>query len=340
MSKVSVIIPNYNRAKLIGLTIENMLSQTLKPWEIIVVDDGSTDESLEIIRSFGSKVKLICQENRGPGASRNVGLSIATGEYIQFLDSDDLCSLNKLEVQVKALNTSGFDIAYSPWVKVNIDVKNRVFFESYILQQLSLPTHIDILNSFLRGWFIIFQSCLFNHDFIKKVGNFDESFMILEDSEFLFRMILQNPSICFIENCLTLYRIHSLGKLTDNGTTKERKIKDLAIFLRKTKSYCLKKNVKLYPLTLLIFQTRIWLCLKEIKKLEETQQFLGDYLHLYHLESLDTIFWLINFFQRIEGHFRTKLTGSRYSRLYQTSHPTEFQYQLIRDMGYEPIRLI
>src|SRR5579864_366780 len=94
---VSVIVPNYNRETLIGETISNLLAQTLPPSEIIVVDDGSTDKSVDVIRSFGDKIKLIQQSNQGPGAARNAGLRIATGDFIQFQDSDDLFSLNKIE---------------------------------------------------------------------------------------------------------------------------------------------------------------------------------------------------------------------------------------------------
>src|ERR1700677_1213804 len=95
--KVSVIIPNFNREALIGETISNLLNQTMAPDEIIVIDDGSKDKSVEVIRSFGDQLTLIQQTNQGPGAARNAGLRIATGEFIQFQDSDDLYSRNKLE---------------------------------------------------------------------------------------------------------------------------------------------------------------------------------------------------------------------------------------------------
>src|SRR5579859_1319636 len=101
--KVSVIVPNYNRETLVGETISNLLAQTLPPFQIIVVDDGSTDKSVDVIRSFGGTVKLIQQPNQGPGAARNAGLKIAAGDFVQFQDSDDLLSLNKIETQAKLL---------------------------------------------------------------------------------------------------------------------------------------------------------------------------------------------------------------------------------------------
>ena len=107
MADVSVIIPNFNRETLIGDPLENQLAQTAPPHEIIVVDDGSTDKSVEVIRSFGSKIKLIEQTNQGPGAARNAGLSIATGEFIQFQDSDDLFSLNSLRRRQRPWKSRG-----------------------------------------------------------------------------------------------------------------------------------------------------------------------------------------------------------------------------------------
>ncbi len=119
MNGVSVIIPNYNRETLIGETISNLLKQSLPPCEIIIVDDGSTDKSVEIIRSCGAKIKQIQQNNPGAGAARNAGLRAAIGEFIQFQDSDDLFSLNKMAVQAKLLEQTGADIAFSPWVKLS-----------------------------------------------------------------------------------------------------------------------------------------------------------------------------------------------------------------------------
>src|ERR1035437_9549587 len=117
MSTVSVIVPNYNRASLIGGTLDNLLAQTLRPHEIIVGDDGSTDDSVAVIQQFGRAIHLIQQANRGPGAARNAGLAVTTGEFIQFQDSDDLLSLNKLEAQARVMEQTGADLVYSPFVK-------------------------------------------------------------------------------------------------------------------------------------------------------------------------------------------------------------------------------
>jgi len=138
---ISVIIPSYNRAGLIGETLRSLLNQTVPAKEIIVVDDGSTDGTAEAVeREFSvfseqftalhkpssvfsvpsvvkPSLRVIRQQNAGPGAARNRGLAEATGEFIHFFDSDDIASPNKHEVQLKALLETGADIAYGPWVK-------------------------------------------------------------------------------------------------------------------------------------------------------------------------------------------------------------------------------
>lgn len=98
---ISVIIPNYNYGRFIGVAIESALAQTLPPIEIIVVDDGSTDDSAQIVESFGGKVRLIRQQNGGVGKARNVGAASSTGDFLAFLDADDVWIADKLEKQMR-----------------------------------------------------------------------------------------------------------------------------------------------------------------------------------------------------------------------------------------------
>jgi len=91
---VSAIIANCNREDLIGVALDNLLQQTIPPHQIIVVDDGSTDRSVEVVHSFGAKVQLIQQRNQGPDAGRSAGLQRATGKYVRLEDGDDMLSLD------------------------------------------------------------------------------------------------------------------------------------------------------------------------------------------------------------------------------------------------------
>jgi glycosyltransferase involved in cell wall biosynthesis len=88
--RISVIIPTYNRARLLGEALESVFGQEEPAFEILVVDDGSTDETVELLRSHGDRVRMLRQENRGPAAARNLGIEHARGDYVAFLDSDDV----------------------------------------------------------------------------------------------------------------------------------------------------------------------------------------------------------------------------------------------------------
>ncbi|MHC5738678.1 glycosyltransferase family 2 protein [Nostoc sp.] len=336
MSTISVIIPNYNRADLIKITLENIFSQTLKPTEVIVVDDGSTDNSVEIIRSFGSKITLICQTNQGPGAARNAGLKVATGDYIQFFDSDDLCSLNKIECQVKALEASSADIAYSPWAKVYIDPQ-QIRFENHVLQQRQLPLSKNPMIWFLQTWNIVFQACMLRHSFIKRVGAYRTDLMPSEDSEFLFRLLLHNAKLQFVPDCLVLYRLHSMGQITASGTTQNHRIVDWNNFLSIIEVQLKENSLTIDPLTKLVFEAGIYQSLKYLSNIPDISQDIAINKHSHYSPLRKTIYGTLNFYRRIEAGLRGRVTGSRYLYPYQTSYPTESQYQLIRDMGYEPV---
>lgn len=340
MLNVSVIIPNFNRASLIGETIENMLSQTLKPKEIIVVDDGSTDNSVEVIKSFGSRVNLICQQNQGPGAARNAGLKIASGEYIQFFDSDDLCTLNKLESQAKALETSGADIAYSPWAKLYMDSDSqKIRFQNEVIQQKELPSTASPLNWLLRGWTIVFQSCMFRHSFIKKVGNYRTDFMTCEDSEFLFRMLTNQPRLDFVPECLVLYRLH-LGQITNNGTSQAHRIADWFNYCRIMESHLKEKDIKTDLITILRFRSRIWQAQKNYENITKNITNISKAsMHPlnYQTSDLKDFLWkIMTILLLIERSLRRRLQlpGYAYPYAYQSSPITEYQYQIIQNMGY------
>jgi glycosyltransferase involved in cell wall biosynthesis len=100
---VSIIIPVYNREQYIGSALESVLSQSYRPLEIIVVDDGSSDRTAEIVKRFEDQVRYVYRTNGGPAAARNHGLALAIGEFIAFQDSDDLWPATKLETQIRYL---------------------------------------------------------------------------------------------------------------------------------------------------------------------------------------------------------------------------------------------
>ncbi len=127
MPKVSVIIPTYNRSGMVKEAISSVLAQTEQDFEIIVVDDGSTDNTREVVKSIaGPRIRYFYKQNGGPASARNFGLSKARGQFIAFLDSDDLWPTNYLDVMVANLrNNQDFGVAYSPITVVYTD-GNRI----------------------------------------------------------------------------------------------------------------------------------------------------------------------------------------------------------------------
>ncbi|HIK16972.1 MAG TPA: glycosyltransferase family 2 protein [Leptolyngbyaceae cyanobacterium M33_DOE_097] len=112
---VSIIIPCFNAEKWLKETVDHCFQQSYRNIEIIIIDDGSKDDSLEIIKSFGDKVIWKTGPNRGGCHARNQGFSLAKGDYIQFLDADDVILPDKIKCQVECLKSSSADVVYSDW---------------------------------------------------------------------------------------------------------------------------------------------------------------------------------------------------------------------------------
>lgn len=258
-----MIIPAFNRANLIGETLSSLLKQTLPADEIIVVDDGSTDSTVDAVeseftafsRQFSGKGKLpefkvIRQENAGPGAARNRGFAESKGEFIHFFDSDDIAAPNKHEVQVRALQETGADIAYGPWVKGHIlaaetlkegaessrqrKAKPRATSEKmkpatsppspatwrfepdgYVFQQRGLPKG-DLVKELLTRWSIVPQACLFRRSIVERAGGFPGDLYVGEDQVAFLRFLLAGAAVVHTPQTITFYRLGDEGKLTEN----------------------------------------------------------------------------------------------------------------------------
>jgi glycosyltransferase involved in cell wall biosynthesis len=333
--RVSVIIPNYNRASLVGETIENILRQTLPPHEVIVVDDGSTDNSIEVIKSFGKRVRLIQQANRGPGAARNAGLEAVTGEYIQFQDSDDLFSLNKLEAQTKLLEQSGADIASSPWAKVRIEGQ-QLFFEDHVLQQKMPPAGLNLPHWCLRGWSTVFQSLLFRRSFLNQIGCYRTDLMPSEDTELFFRILTSSPRVAFTAEPLMLYRLHTTNKITqDGGTSQTRRVMDWAQCLRYIIERRENYGLKLDWMTRSIFLVGIQKHLCYLRAVPDCPAELIEYLSKRVAEIPSA--WLagVKWWQRFAEQWRLRSRGSRWMDGYQAEPPSDHQLRLIEELGFE-----
>jgi glycosyltransferase involved in cell wall biosynthesis len=209
---VSAIIPTYNRAHTIRRTVDSVLAQTWKEMEIIVVDDGSTDETNEILKPYGDKIRLIRQPNGGPSAARNTGIKAASGEIISFLDSDDEWMPAKTERQVKLLQrteSSGVVCCVSN-ARMRFSSRTTTSFESALLK----PEHQEGIWSnpalVLIDRFLLFNQVVsVRREAFSKSGVFREDlpFGLNDDYDLSLRLSLVGPW-AFIAEELTEWHEH------------------------------------------------------------------------------------------------------------------------------------
>lgn len=167
---VSVIIPCYNAENYVSEAIESALSQTHTPIEIIVVDDGSTDRSVDAVCAYGEKVKILKTAQRGACAARNAGLKLCTGQYVQFLDADDVLLPNKIETQLPFLSVGQYDLVFCNGFLFGDDRPQRPIKK---LRALPSPDNIDSFIYCLRHGFGT-EGPLHRRSLLEKVGGFRE----------------------------------------------------------------------------------------------------------------------------------------------------------------------
>ena len=184
---VSVIIPTHNRAGFLAQAIDSVLSQTYANFELIVVDDGSTDETQELLASYGKPLISLRQENRGPAAARNTGISAARHPLLAFLDSDDQFTRHKLTLQVAAMETQPellISHTQETWIRngQHLNQKKRHAKESG-----------DIFARSLDLCVVGMSTVMARRELFDRVGLFDESFPCCEDYELWLRASVAHP---------------------------------------------------------------------------------------------------------------------------------------------------
>lgn len=196
----SVVIPNYNYGHFISTAVESVLSQSLQDFEIIIVDDGSTDGSRRVIEGFGNKVRLVPQRNSGVARARNRGAQEARGSFLAFLDADDFWHQRKLENQLNFLTSSGSTSCQTGyWLFANGEIGDAIPApEGTTLERaLSLRPCFSALSSTL----------LIRRHHFWEVGGFNERFSTSADYEFGVRLI-QQGGLASIPEPLAYYRTH------------------------------------------------------------------------------------------------------------------------------------
>ncbi|HEY9851383.1 MAG TPA: glycosyltransferase family A protein [Leptolyngbyaceae cyanobacterium] len=211
---VSIIIPCYNAEFWIAETLQSALSQTWQSKEIIVVDDGSTDKSLAIIRKFNSpQVKVIVQKNIGASSARNRALKEAQGDFIQYLDADDLLAPDKIERQVQLLKNGNSDcVAAGEWARFLNSPKEAKILPQAVWNDM-LP--VDwLICSWKGGGMMPIHAWLVPHTIAQKAGIWNEQLSLNDDGEYFFRVVLASQGVKFCPGAKSYYRSEVKGSLS------------------------------------------------------------------------------------------------------------------------------
>lgn len=219
---VSVVIAAYNAESYIVDTIRSVLAQTHKTLEIWVVDDGSTDNTAKVVRSFGDKVNYVRQENAGPGAARNLAFSRCTGTYIAIVDSDDIWHPEKLAKQLRRIEELGADISCT-----NARIIDGAGHPSGKERRAHVDEQ-DPIPQFLRHNFITTSSVMVRKSTLDQVGyhRTEPAIFGAEDGELWFRILAEGKPLALVAEPLVDYRVH-VGNMS-GGFFKHQKVRDYA----------------------------------------------------------------------------------------------------------------
>jgi len=255
---VSIIIPTYNRSHLLPETLDSILEQTYLNWECIVIDDGSTDSTEDLLKTYTQKdnrfqyVKRPESIPKGANSCRNYGLKSSNGDWILWFDSDDIMHQSSLEIRICGIKDD-----------TELLISRSAVFEKATTQILYEETRThpskNILEDFITQkitWYL--PDGLWKRSFLGGKMLFDENLFIGQDRDFHIRMLLQEPKISFLRDCLTFYRQHAVSTSNQDQPevlyssffaldrqiklVKQEKLSHNALF------FLMRKQLKLYPL--------------------------------------------------------------------------------------------
>lgn len=204
---VSVVIATYNRARFLPETIGSILQQRFRDFELIVVDDGSTDETRQVLQSYGDQIRFFYQENRGPAAARNLGIRNARGRWISIQDSDDLSTADHLETLFGfAEKHPDYGMVFANGAYLGGPEHNRDTIippnKSHRLAQDGVRL-VDLFDKSI----VRLQAALLSKKCFQDIGGHDESLRICMDLDLAFRIFMRYP-VAYLDKVVFLYRKH------------------------------------------------------------------------------------------------------------------------------------
>lgn len=229
---VSIIIPCFNREEMIIEALKSVYAQTYRPLELIVVDDGSTDNSIKVVEEFSRqivsdtsiKVKIYHQSNKGAPSARNFGLKHCTGDFIQFLDSDDILCSNKIKKQVEFFTKfPSYDFVYCQSMIFNHSIGDT---DKIVGNEKSKTLKGHIGANALKT-----DLGLYKANTINRMGYWNENLKVWQEREYNLRLFTNKLSIGYIPEVLAYYRIHSNERISKT-LTEQRHLDSLKVLER------------------------------------------------------------------------------------------------------------
>lgn len=209
LALVSIIIPVYNSSKTIESTLQSVFFQDYKNVEIIIINDGSTDNTEEILKKYENKIKYFYQKNSGVSFARNLGFIKSTGKYIQYLDSDDLLANGKLSIQVNALESNNADVAYGDWVKFKETNFNIVEIDT-IVKKIKRRPEIELITDF---WTPL-AALLYTRTIANKIGGWNTKLPVIQDARYALDAAINQAKFIYTPGVMGYYRVHETGSLS------------------------------------------------------------------------------------------------------------------------------
>jgi glycosyltransferase involved in cell wall biosynthesis len=216
---VSILIPAHNAAPWVAATLESALAQTWEDKEIIVVDDGSTDRTLEIAKSFVPRgVRVLAQSNRGASAARNLAWANSTGDWLQFLDADDLLDPHKISAQMALAGKLGPGFAYcARWTRFTETIADSDFTPQPLCRDADPVKWLAIK---LRDNLMMHPAAwLVSRALADRAGTWDTSLTLDDDGEFFSRVVLASDGIRHCDAAISYYRSNIRGSLSRRKTS-------------------------------------------------------------------------------------------------------------------------
>lgn len=224
---VSILIPAYNAERWIGETLKSALAQTWPRKEIIVVDDGSKDGTLAAAQKFAAPgVKVVGQKNRGASAARNHAFSLCQGDFIQWLDADDLIGPDKISRQMEVMKKSGDKrlLLSSEWGRFHFRVSKTIWYHTDLWADL---TPVEwLLLKLGRNLHMANHTWLTSRELTSLAGPWDERLSLDDDGEYFCRVLLASNGVKFVPGARTFYRISGAGGLS-NVDQSDKKLESL-----------------------------------------------------------------------------------------------------------------